>query len=68
MADEVKIDNQTFHTRLSTLTQAWKTDRRSGDALFAGVGSFVVLMGKNEEATSYHKSNAMHVRLSDQLP
>ncbi|KAL9004589.1 MAG: hypothetical protein Q9188_002598 [Gyalolechia gomerana] len=60
MADEVKIDSQTFHTRLSSLTQAWKTDRRSGDALFAGVGSIVLLMGKNEEAASYHKSNAMH--------
>ncbi|KAI4288662.1 MAG: hypothetical protein L6R35_002080 [Caloplaca aegaea] len=60
MADEVKIDSQTFQTRLSTLTQAWKTDRRSNDALFGGVGSIVVLMGKNEEAASYHKNNAMH--------
>lgn len=68
MADEVKIDSQTFHTRLSSLTQAWKTDRRSGDALFAGVGSIVVLMGKNEEAASYHKSNAMHVRIPWQIP
>lgn len=63
MADEVKIDSQTFQTRLSTLTQAWKTDRRSNDALFGGVGSIVVLMGKNEEAASYHKNNAMHVRI-----
>ncbi|KAI4120396.1 MAG: hypothetical protein LQ338_007056 [Usnochroma carphineum] len=60
MADEVKIDSQTFHARLSTLTQAWKTDRRSGDALFGGVGSFIVLMGKNEESANYQKSNAMH--------
>ncbi|KAI4145361.1 MAG: hypothetical protein L6R39_003823 [Caloplaca ligustica] len=60
MADEVKIDSQTFHGRLSTLTQAWKTDRRSGDALFGGVGSFIVLLGKNEESANYQKSNAMH--------
>ncbi|KAL8760627.1 MAG: hypothetical protein Q9184_003187 [Pyrenodesmia sp. 2 TL-2023] len=60
MTDEVKIDSQTFHNRLSTLTQAWKADRRSGDALFGGAGSFVVLMGKNEESVTYHKNNAMH--------
>lgn len=64
MADEVKIDSQTFHGRLSTLTQAWKTDRRSGDALFGGVGSFIVLLGKNEESANYQKSNAMHVSRS----
>lgn len=64
MADEVKIDSQTFHNRLSTLTQAWKADRRSGDALFGGAGSFVVLMGKNEESVTYHKNNAMHVSIA----
>lgn len=65
MADEVKIDGQTFHNRLSSLISAWKADRRSSDALFAGVGSFIVLMGKNEDAGTYQKSNAMHVRLSE---
>ncbi|KAL8900143.1 MAG: hypothetical protein Q9192_001228 [Flavoplaca navasiana] len=60
MADEVKIDGQTFHNRLSSLISAWKADRRSNDALFAGVGSFIVLMGKNEDAGTYQKSNAMH--------
>ncbi|KAL8948463.1 MAG: hypothetical protein Q9222_005351 [Ikaeria aurantiellina] len=60
MADEVKIDSQTFHHRLASLTSAWKADRRSSDALFAGVGSIVVLLGKNEEAATYQKSNAMH--------
>lgn len=63
MADEVKIDSQTFHSRLSTLTQAWKADRRSGDALFGGAGSLVVLMGKNEESATYHKNNAIHVSI-----
>lgn len=62
MGDEVKIDSQTFHHRLSTLTSAWKADKRSNnDALFGGVGSFIVLMGKNEETANYQKSNAMHV-------
>ncbi|KAI4255761.1 MAG: hypothetical protein LQ352_002412 [Teloschistes flavicans] len=61
MGDEVKIDSQTFHHRLSTLTSAWKADKRSNnDALFGGVGSFIVLMGKNEETANYQKSNAMH--------
>ncbi|KAL8704867.1 MAG: hypothetical protein Q9201_001983 [Fulgogasparrea decipioides] len=60
MADEVKIDAHTFHHRLSSLTSAWKADKRAGNALFAGVGSIVVLMGKNEETASYQKSNAMH--------
>lgn len=66
MADEVKIDGQTFHNRLSSLNSAWKADRRSNDALFAGVSSFVVLMGKNEDAGTYQKSNAMHVRIRDE--
>ncbi|KAL8725333.1 MAG: hypothetical protein Q9181_006452 [Wetmoreana brouardii] len=60
MADEVKIDAHTFHHRLSSLTSAWKADKRAGNALFTGVGSIVVLMGKNEETASYQKSNAMH--------
>ncbi len=61
MEEKVKIDSQTFHSRLSTLTQAWKADRRSGDALFGGAGSLVVLMGKNEESATPHKNNAIHV-------
>lgn len=67
MADEVKIDAHTFHNRLSTLTSAWKADRRSNDALFGGVGSIIVLMGKNEEAATYQKSNAMHVSIAQAL-
>ena len=68
MADEVKIDSHTFHNRLSSFTSAWKADRRSNDALFAGVGSILVLMGKNEDTGAYQKSNAMHVCIVDGTP
>ena len=63
MADEVKIDKDAFQTRLSLFISTWKNDKRqSNDALFGGVGSIVVLMGRNEENPSFHKNNAMHVR------
>ena len=63
MSDEVKIDKDTFHQRLSHFVSTWKSDKRqsSPDALFGGVGSIVVLLGKNEETPIYHKSNALHV-------
>ncbi|KAA6409676.1 MAG: FACT complex subunit spt16 [Lasallia pustulata] len=60
MAEEVKIDKQVFQDRLTHFISAWKADKRSGDALFGGVGSIVILMGKTEEATSFQKNNAMH--------
>lgn len=61
MADEIKIDKQVFENRISHLISAWKADKRSGDALFGGVGSIVILMGKTEESNSFQKNNAMHV-------
>ena len=63
MSDEVKIDKDLFHHRLSHLVSAWKSDKRqsSADALFGGVGSIAVLLGKNEETPTFHKSNALHV-------
>ena len=62
MADEVKIDKDLFHNRLSQLVSAWKNDKRStSDALFGGVGSIVILLGKNEEVPIFHKNNALHV-------
>ena len=65
MADEVKIEKDAFNSRLSHLISTWKNDKRqSNDALFGGVGSIVVLMGKNEENPAFHKNNAMHVRIS----
>lgn len=62
MGDEVKIDKDTFNNRLSHFVSTWKGDKRqSNDALFGGVGSIVVLLGRNEENVSFQKNNAMHV-------
>ena len=58
----MKIDKQAFQDRLTHFISAWKADKRSGDAFFGGAGSIVILMGKTEEATSFQKNNAMHVR------
>ncbi|KAL8745327.1 MAG: hypothetical protein Q9190_002538 [Brigantiaea leucoxantha] len=60
MAEEVKIDKQLFQDRVSQLISSWKADKRSSDALFGGVGSFILLMGKNEDSATFHKNNAMH--------
>ncbi|KAG7288656.1 FACT complex subunit ctc-2 [Staphylotrichum longicolle] len=57
---EIKIDGKTFQERLSHFINAWKADKRSGDALFAGASSIVVLMGKVEEEPEFYKNNAMH--------
>ena len=62
MGDEVKIDRETFNNRLAHFVSTWKGDKRqSNDALFGGVGSIVVLLGRNEESQSFQKNNAMHV-------
>ena len=61
MADEVKIDKQVFHDRLSHFVTVWKADKRSNDGFFGGVGSIVILMGKNEETITFQKNDAMHV-------
>jgi nucleosome binding factor SPN SPT16 subunit len=60
MAD-IKIDSKLFQERISHFAGAWKNDLRSKDAIFAGVGSIIILMGKVEEAPEYYKNNAMHV-------
>jgi hypothetical protein len=61
---EIKIDKQLFQERLSHFIAAWKADKRSGDAMFGGASSIVVLMGKTEESAQFQKNNAMHVSLS----
>ena len=62
MGDEVKIDKDTFNNRLSHFVSTWRGDKRqSSDALFGGVGSIVILLGRNEEGQSFQKNNAMHV-------
>ncbi|TLD21546.1 hypothetical protein PspLS_09193 [Pyricularia sp. CBS 133598] len=57
---EIKIDGKLFQERASHFVNAWKADKRSGDALFGGASSIVVMMGKVEETPEYHKNNAMH--------
>ncbi|KAN0108867.1 SPT16 domain containing protein [Hyaloscypha variabilis] len=57
---EIKIDKTLFQERLSHFVAAWKADKRSGDALFNGASSILVLMGKTEEAAQFQKNNAIH--------
>jgi len=61
MAD-IKIDGKLFQERISHFINAWKADKRAGDAVFAGASSIVILMGKVEDNPEFHKNNAMHVR------
>lgn len=62
MGDEILIDKAAFFSRLSSLYASWKTDKRSPHPTFGGVGSIVILMGKTDEANSFQKNNAIHVR------
>lgn len=69
MGDEVKIDKDTFNNRLSHFVSTWKGDKRqSNDALFSGVGSIVILLGRNEESQTFQKNNAMHVCATTKMP
>jgi hypothetical protein len=61
---DIKIDGKAFQERMSHFVGAWKADKRSGDALFGGVSSIVILMGKVGEEPEFFKNNAMHVRYS----
>lgn len=62
MADAIKINAKLFQERISHFINAWKADKRSGDAVFGGVSSIVLMMGKVEEVQTFNKNNAMHVR------
>lgn len=61
---EIKIDKSVFQERLGHFVSAWKADKRSGDSLFSGASSIVILMGKTEENSQFQKNNAVHVGLS----
>lgn len=61
MADEVAIDKQVFHDRLSSFLAAWKADKRSGDSVFNGVGSIVIAKGKPLRSGGYDKTAAFQV-------
>lgn len=62
MGDEITIDKQAFHDRLSSFISQW-TDKRSGDTVFGGVGSIVVLVGKATDQGTYNKSAAFQLWL-----
>ncbi|KAG9232590.1 FACT complex subunit-domain-containing protein [Amylocarpus encephaloides] len=57
---EIKIDKALFQERLSSFISAWKADKRGGDAVFGGVSSILVLLGKSEETAQFQKNNAVH--------
>jgi len=60
---EIKIDKDLFQERLGQFYKAWKADKHTGDAVFGGASSILVLMGKSEEASMFQKNNAIHVRV-----
>jgi len=60
---EIKIDKELFQERLGQFYKAWKADKHTGDAVFGGASSILVLMGKSEEASMFQKNNAIHVRI-----
>ncbi|KAI1466114.1 SPT16-domain-containing protein [Daldinia caldariorum] len=59
MAD-IKIDGKLFQERINHFINAWKADKRAGDAVFGGVSSILIMMGKVEENPEFQKNNAMH--------
>lgn len=63
MAD-ITIDKNSFHDRLSSFLSQWKNDKRSGDGIFGGVSSIVIMVGKANDAAAYPKNVAFQVRAS----
>ena len=61
MADDIVIDKQLFHERLSSFVTKWKTDKRAGDQIFQGAGSIATVVGKPSEEGSYLKPAAFQV-------
>lgn len=61
---DIVINPTIFFDRLSTLYNAWKADKRSGDGSFGGADAIVVLTGKADQETQYVKNNAVHVGAS----
>ncbi|GAB7356004.1 hypothetical protein MBLNU459_g6628t2 [Dothideomycetes sp. NU459] len=59
MADEVSIDKQLFHNRLSAFITQWKADKRSGNHLFGDADSITVVMGKSEETQNFNKTSSI---------
>jgi hypothetical protein len=64
MADDIVIDKQLFHERLSSLVTKWKADKRSGDAIFHGASSIAAMVGKPSDPGTYLKPAAFQVSLA----
>ncbi|KAK8204948.1 FACT complex subunit-domain-containing protein [Phyllosticta capitalensis] len=62
MAD-ITIDKNSFHDRLSSFLSQWKNDKRSGDGIFGGVSSIVIMVGKANDAAAYPKNVAFQLWL-----
>ena len=63
MAEEITIDKNAFHDRLSSFLTQWKADKR--DASFNGVNSIVLPVGKSSgDPNSYTKAAAFQVSSS----
>ncbi|KAJ5641585.1 FACT complex subunit s.t1.c16 [Penicillium lividum] len=61
MAEKIAIDKSNFFNHLSNFYASWKADKRSGNTLFGGAGSIVILMGKTRtDESAFQKNNAMH--------
>ncbi|OJD37458.1 fact complex subunit spt16 [Diplodia corticola] len=63
MAEEISIDKNAFHDRLSSFISQWKADKRSGDAVFNGASSIVIMVGKANDAQAYPKNVAFQLWL-----
>jgi hypothetical protein len=61
MADDIVIDKQLFHERLSSLVTKWKADKRSGDAIFQGASGIAAMVGKPSDPGTYLKPAAFQV-------
>jgi hypothetical protein len=62
MSDEIVIDKQIFHNRLSEFMTKWKNDKRANNVLFNDIGSIAICVGKASDG-AYPKSAAFQVIL-----
>jgi hypothetical protein len=58
---DIVINHEVFQERLGVLYTAWKSDKRNADGVFGGADSLVIVTGKADQDTIYHKNNAVHV-------
>lgn len=61
MSDEIVIDKQIFHNRLSEFISKWKSDKRANNVLFNDIGSIAICVGKASDG-AYPKSAAFQAR------